>query len=97
MRVILVEFKRRSVFGQAVHIHGKEVNLKFAVNVMQFIPVAFFDGQVFGKPFQVGLIINAASAIACMNDKMFSLPLRLQHLAAVRASENKRVRCIYTA
>ena len=97
MRAFLTENKRKSAVGNRVQIDFEEINVKFTVDIMQFVFVPLGFGQIRRKFFEIVEIVRATSIDAFMDDKVFSVFLWHKRMTAVRAGKYKRHTNIFAA
>jgi len=73
----LPELEGESAVGHGIQIDLKEIDVKLAIDVMEFVLVAFGLRQIGRKLFEVITVIGATLVHAFMNNKMFSVFLGL--------------------
>ena len=71
--------------GKLVQFHIKEVDGKFPIEIAKFVFPVLGWRKVFGKLFQVPLIVRAVVVDAFMDAEMFPALDRLECMAAIRA------------
>ena len=88
MSIVFSKLKRRCVFINGNHIHLEEVDVEFAINIMEFVfeLLTVFKGFLV-HGFEIAKIIRTFVIDTFMNGKEFAVFLGNERMTAKRALE----------
>ena len=89
MGIMFAELQRGSILWQGIQGHAEEIDVEFAVDVMEFVLALaiVFPKVILADVLKVMKVIRALQVDAFMNDEVFAVFDLDEGMAAMRAPE----------